>query len=315
MDSTGSIILPSSSSTIAGEVDALFYFIMYIGIFFFTLIVGITIFFVMKYRRRKKAELTPDIAENKLLEIVWTVIPSILVTIIFFWGFNTFLKMQVAPKDAIEIKVTGQRWFWSFDYPNGANSQNELVVPVNNPVKLLISSSDVIHSFFVPDFRVKMDAVPNLYTTAWFEATRQGEFNLFCAEYCGQQHSLMKGVVRVVTEKEYQEWTEANMNLGEGLSLEEFGAVLYKSKLCHTCHSLDGTANKGPTFKGLFGSIERLQDGSDITVDENYVRESILNPRAKIVMGFEPVMSTYQGLLRDREIDALVAYIKSLGAE
>jgi len=257
--------------------------------------------------------LTSGIDHNLKLEIFWTVIPTILVFIVFYWGFNTFLKMHVAPKDAIEIKATGQKWFWTFDYPNGANGVNELVVPVNQPVKLLLSSTDVIHSFFVPEFRVKMDALPNRYTVVWFEATEVGEYNIFCTEYCGKGHSEMLGKVTVLPNSLYENWlAESQVDIPEGMSLEEAGGKLYISKACNTCHSVDGSVGVAPSFKGIFGKTENLSDGNSLPIDENYLRKSILNPQAQVVAGFAPVMPTYQNVLSDRQIDALIAYIKSL---
>lgn len=311
MDSTGTLFMPPGRSTIAGEVDTLFYFIFYTSVVFFAIVVfGIT-FFSIRYRRQRKAGLTSGMAHNTKLEILWSVIPTILVVIVFFWGFKVFIKMHVPPKDALEIKVTGQKWFWTFVYPNGSNSLNELVVPVGKPVKLLMSSRDVIHSFFVPDFRIKMDVLPNRYTVTWFEATDPGIYNLFCTEYCGKGHSEMLGKVKVLPEREYLAWLESGSGGGEGKTPEEFGAELYVSKACVTCHSVDGTLLVGPSFKGIFGHVTQLEEG-EAMVDENYLRESILNPQAKIVAGFEPVMPTYQGVLNDRQLDALIAYIKSL---
>jgi len=220
--------------------------------------------------------------------------------------------MQISPKDAIEVKVTGQKWFWTFGYDNGIISTNELVVPVSKPVRLLMSSKDVIHSFYVPGFRIKMDVLPNRYTITWFEATHTGTFDLFCAEYCGKSHSEMIGKVRVVSDREYKEWLESNFSLGEDMTPEEWGATLYQTKACITCHSVDGSINTGPTLRGIGGRRETMSDGSVINVDENYLRESIIEPKAKIVSGYAPVMPTYQGVLRNEEIDALIAYIKSL---
>ena len=308
-----SLIMPAANSTIAGEVDALFYFILYASIIIFAIVVAVTAYFLIRYRRRGKNELTSGVDHNLKLEVFWTVIPTILVFIVFYWGFDTFLKMHVAPKDAIEIKATGQKWFWTFDYPNGANGVNELVVPVNQPVKLLLSSTDVIHSFFVPEFRVKMDALPNRYTIAWFEATAAGDYDIFCTEYCGKGHSEMLGKVKVLDESEYEKWlTESKVDIPEGMSLEEAGGKLYISKACNTCHSIDGSVGVAPSFKGIFGKTENLSDGSSLTVEENYLRKSILNPQAQVVAGFAPVMPTYQNVLSDRQIDALIAYIKSL---
>jgi cytochrome c oxidase subunit 2 len=313
MGESGSLYMPPANSTIAGDVDALFYFIFYTAIIFFLVVVSATAFFIFKYRQRGKRTLTSGVDNNIKLELLWTIIPTILVIIVFFWGFRTYLRMHVAPRDAIEIKVTGQKWFWTFDYPDGANTVNDLYVPEGKAVKLLLSSQDVIHSFFVPDFRMKMDVLPNRYTTAWFEAVKAGEFDIFCTEYCGKGHSEMLGKVKVLTEKDYQAWKEkASAEIPEGLSLEEAGKELYKSKACATCHSIDGTPGVAPSFLGRFGKRETLSDGSQVLVDENYIRESILNPQAKVVQGFQPVMPTFQGVLKDRQIDALIAYIKSL---
>ncbi len=312
MDSTGTVWLPKAASTVASEVDALFYFIFYASLFFFVLVTFAMIYFAIRYRKKGKFTLTSSISHNTALEVTWTVIPTILVFVIFIWGFKDFLNLNVVPRGAMEIKVTGQKWFWSFDYPEGLTVVNDLTVPVNKPIKLLMSSKDVIHSFFVPSFRVKMDVVPNRYSIIWFEANQTGEFNLFCTEFCGKGHSEMIGKVKVVTQDEYENWLAANADPSEGLTMEEFGEKLYKSKACVTCHSIDGSANQGPTLKGIFGKSEQMTDGTTIVVDENYLRESMLEPAAKVVKGFQPVMPPYQGLLNDKEVDALIAYIKSL---
>lgn len=312
MDTTGTIFLPPGQSTVSGQVDSLFYFILYMSIFFFVIVVALSAYFVIRYRRKGKFKKTSGVTYNVPLEIAWTVIPLILVMIIFAKGFNAYMRLNIVPKDALEIKVTGQKWFWSFDYAEGASSVNELVVPVDRPIKLLLSSKDVIHSFYVPDFRIKMDVLPNRYTITWFQAKNVGEYNLFCAEYCGRGHSQMIGTVKVVNEREFADWLEAGSGSGEGVSPVELGAKLYKSKACFTCHTTDGSPKVGPSFKGVFGNETELEGGAKVKVDENYVRESILEPRAKVVKGFQPVMPTYQGLLKDKQIDALIAYIKSL---
>lgn len=315
MDTTiANWFMPSGSSTIAGEVDALFYFLVYGSIFFFGIVTFLLVFFSVRYRRRSgdADSVTDGKAHDTKLEILWSVIPTIFVVIVFFWGFRVYMKMSIVPADAMEVKVTGQKWFWTFDYPDGQNTLNELVVPVDRPVKLLMSSRDVIHSFFVPNFRIKKDVLPNRYSIIWFEATDVGNYDLFCTEYCGDGHSDMIGKVRVVSDREYQEWLEASSVLGEGLTPEEFGARLYTSKACVTCHRIDGKRLTGPPLNGLFGRTEVLSSGGEVVVDENYLRRSILEPQADIVAGYDPVMPTYQGLLKDRELDALIAYIKSL---
>jgi len=312
MDTTQTLWMPSGQSTISGDVDSLFYFLLYASIVLFVIVVGGTGYLIWKYRHPGTEAVTDGRDYNFPLEFIWTAIPIIMVIIVFFWGFKVFMKMNVVPADALEIKVTGQKWFWSFDYPNGANTVNELVVPEDKPIKLLMSSKDVIHSFYVPQFRVKMDVVPNRYSVTWFEAKNPGKYNLFCAEFCGKGHSEMVGQVKVVTEREYNEWLESSAGAGEGMSLVDYGAQLYKSRACNTCHSIDGSAVVGPTFKGDFGGQRALTNGQTVTIDENYIRESILNPEAKIAAGYDPVMPTFQGILKDRQIDALIAYIKSL---
>jgi cytochrome c oxidase subunit 2 len=269
----------------------------------------------VRYRRRKgqEEELDRGPSKNVLLEAAWIIIPSLIVLVIFVWGFQGYMRMHVVPANAMEVKVTGQKWFWSFQYPEGATSTNELVVPVDTPVRLLMSSQDVIHSFYVPAFRMKKDVLPNRYQVAWFEAEREGVYDLFCAEYCGTSHSEMVGKVRVLSYPEYQAWLEENALSGEGMTPREFGAKLYNAKACNTCHSVDGSPGNGPTFLGAFGKEEEMADGSTVVVDENYIRESILNPKSRVVAGYQPIMPTYQGMLTDREVDALVAYIKSLG--
>lgn len=312
MDSTASSFLIPGNSTIAPEVDALFNFILIVSVILFLLVIGAMFYFSYRYRRREKGELTSPVSHNTLLEVTWTVIPTVLILIVFVWGFQSYIKMNIVPANALEIKATGQKWFWTFDYAEGANSVNDLVVPVNKPIKLLMSSQDVIHSLYVPNFRIKMDVLPNRYTITWFEATDVGEYDLYCTEFCGKGHSEMIGKVKVMTQTDYEAWIEKSSVLGEGLTLEEYGEQLYTTKACVTCHSLDGSKIQGPSFKGRYGTEVLLIDGSKVLVDENYLRESILEPRAKLVQGYEPVMPTFQGILKDRQIDALVAYIKSL---
>jgi len=314
-DTTGTLFLPPQGSTISGSVDSLFHFILVTSTIFFLIIVLGALYFVLRYRKRANTavQLTSGPTHSTKLELLWTIIPTILVFIVFLWGFKTYLRMHVVPGDALKIKVTAQKWFWSFDYTkSGAKSLNELVVPVGKPVELTMSSTDVIHSFYVPGFRIKMDVLPNRYTVTWFEATNAGVYDLFCAEYCGTGHSEMIGKVRAVGEREFSQWLEASSSSGEGMPLADYGAKLYSSKACVTCHTIDGTVKVGPSFKGLFGTQQVMVDGKRVLVDENYLRESILNPMAKVVAGFQPVMPSFQGLLNDKDIDALVEYIKSL---
>lgn len=306
--------MPTSNSTIASDVDGIFYFVYWCAVFFFALVVAGMVLFAVKYRRTSYGK-TDGPSHSNTLELVWTLIPTVLVFIVFGWGFKDYIKMSVAPKDALEVKVTGQKWFWTFEYADGVTSVNELVIPKGKPVKFLMSSKDVIHCLYFPEFRTKRDVLPNRYTVNWIEAINTGTFQIFCAEYCGTKHSEMVGHVKVVTDAEFATWIESNSSTGEGMSLEEFGQKLYVSKACVTCHSVDGKPGNGPSWKGIFGKREKLADGSAVLIDENYLRESMLNPQAKITAGFQPIMPTYQGILRDREIDALIAYIKTLKAE
>jgi len=304
-------LTPDVASTIASKVDAISYFILLVSVFFFFLIFVLMMIFVVKYKRKTNLDKTSSVDHNLTLEIVWTVIPSILLFVMFVWGFQVYLEMAIPPKDSMEIKVTGQKWFWTFDYPTGASSPGELVVPVNKPVKVLLSSKDVIHSMYVPAFRVKMDALPNRYTTLWFEANKIGEYPMYCTEFCGTEHSTMRAKVRVVSAEDYQAWLDTVSAGGEGVAPEVYGETLYKKYACSTCHSLDGSAMPGPTWKGIWGRQENTSAGS-IKVDENYIRESILTPNATIVNGYQPVMPSYTGILKDKDIEAIIAYIKTL---
>lgn len=305
-------MLPPAKSTLAEQTDALFHFINITSVI---LLLGITvaiIFFAWKYRRRSDEDVTPVIAHNSKLEITWSVIPLILVIIVFSWGFSGYMNLTTAPDDAYEIRVTGSSWLWQFRYPTGHVSPNELYVPANRPVKLVMSSNDVIHSFYVPDFRVKMDVLPNRITSLWFEATESGESIAYCTEYCGTAHSDMLATVHVLPEEEFQTWLETAGSADDDLSPVELGEQLVTRNACDTCHSTDGTVLQGPSFQGLWMSERTMQDGEVVTADENYIRESILEPNARITEGFQPVMPTYAGTLNDRQIDAIIEYIKTL---
>ncbi len=312
MDPKGTLFLPGQNSILAPEVDGLFYFILYFSIFFFVLVVGGTFYFAWKYRQKGERKFTANIHGNNALEILWTVIPTILVFIVFVWGFKTYLKVNIPPANSMQVKVTAQKWFWTFTYPDGITTTNKLVVPQGQPVRLLMSSKDVIHSFFVPNFRTKMDVLPNRYTEAWFQSDQVGDYDLFCTEYCGTGHSSMIGKVKVVSADDYKSWLVENGGPGENVPPEEYGAKLYKEKTCFTCHTIDGKPGVGPTFKGLWGEMVELTNGKKVKVDENYIRESILDPQAKIVKGFQPVMPTFQGIVKEKDIDAIIAYFKSL---
>ncbi len=307
----GSFWMPPRASTTAPEVDWLFHFILAISAFFFVLILGLTLFFVIRYRRREGAGPSKTSPVYLPLELTWTIIPVIVVILIFWWSFKSYMNLRTPPEGAYEIQVTGQRWSWQFAYQNGY-VDGDLHVPADVPVRLVMSSQDVIHSLFVPAFRLKMDAVPGRYTEAWFQADLPGEYPLLCAEYCGTGHSTMTATAIVHPPGEFEKWLEKASSFHELMSPAEAGRLLYRRRGCFQCHSVDGTANIGPTFKRLFGRKQALRDGSVLAVDENYVRESILEPQEKIVAGFEPVMPTYKGRLKDRDVTAIIEYIKTL---
>jgi cytochrome c oxidase subunit 2 len=312
----GSLFFPQRGSTEAATVDQIFYFILIISIVFFVLIVALMLLFVLKYRRSdERATAEKSSSHNNALEALWSIIPSILVAIIFIWGFTGYLEMRQAPDDSYEIQVFAKRWAWSFQYPNGYIDEN-LHVPADTPIRLVMSSSDVIHSLYVPAFRLKMDVVPGRYSTTWFNAINPGsetaEYDLFCAEYCGDQHSTMLAKVVVHPSGEFETWLEQASNFLDRMSPEEGGQLLYQRRGCVQCHSVDGSAKTGPTFQGTFGTQQQLADGGSVTVDENYIRESILDPMVKVRAGYKPVMPSYQGQLKEEEINAIIAYIKSL---
>lgn len=267
------LFLPPAKSTIADEVDQLFTFVHLSSLVLIVGILTVLIYFLIEYRRKSENEVTPVITHNNALEITWSVIPLIMVLLIFGWGFKLFLNMTTPPDDAYEIHVTARQWFFQFKYENGAQTTGELHVPAGRPVKLIMSSADVIHSFYVPDFRVKQDAVPGRCTSVWFNAPEAGESIIFCAEYCGTGHSDMTGTVVIQEPEEFEKWLANNAGGGEGkprdLAPAEWGKQLFRQNACNTCHSTDGTRLTGPTWKGIYGSQETMTDGTTVTVDEN----------------------------------------------
>jgi cytochrome c oxidase subunit 2 len=303
--------MPPQVSTFAASVDWLFMVILGISVVFFVLIVALMVVFVIRYRHREGHEPQASPTHNLPLEVVWTAIPVVIVMVIFYLGFTSYLDMATPPANAYEVRVEGQKWKWTFTYPNGYVDEN-LHVPVDRPIRLVMSSADVIHSLYVPAFRIKRDVVPGRYSKEWFQATAPGEYQIFCAEYCGTSHSDMLAHVIVHPPGEFEQWLGKASSFLDTMTPVEAGRKLYQVRGCQQCHSVDGSAKIGPSFRGIYGEPQALSDGSKIVVDENYIRESILEPQAKVVAGFEPVMPTYQGRLKDAEIDALIQYIKSL---
>ncbi len=308
----GTLWLPPAASTAAPATDAVFYFIYWVSVFFFVLIVGLMVYFVFRYRQRVAGTLAPgQVSHNTALEITWTGIPLVLVGIMFYMSFRGFMDLMNPPKGAMDIHVLGQKWTWSFTYPNG-HVDTELHAPVDTPVRLILASNDVIHSLFIPAFRLKKDAVPGRYNYLWFRATKTGEYLALCSEFCGTQHSNMLARVVVHEPGMYERWLAEVSDPFRTHSLSEVGQMLVTQR-CRGCHSVDGSANVGPTFKRAYGHDVPLADGRSVVADDNYIRESIFEPRAKIVRGFEPVMPTFKGQLKDKEITAIIEYLKQLG--
>ena len=303
--------MPEGVSTVSGEFDALFYFTYWVSLLIFMGVIGAGGFFVFTFRRRHPNERPKPIKDNKLVEMASIVIPTFLVLVVFTWGFKLYVKMNVPPPDAYEIQVRARQWSWEFQYPNGATSFGELHVPADRPVKLNMNSLDVLHSFFVPVFRVKMDVLPDRYTSVWFEATKAGSYYYFCTEYCRTAHSNMIGQVTVHSAADFEQALQDLQK--DDLTPVERGEQLYSQQTCNVCHSVDGSAGVGPTFLGLFGNQRPLDDGSSVMADDNYLRESIMDPSAKVAEGFRAgaMPATYSSLPAE-DIDALVAYIKSM---
>lgn len=310
MEQNGTFWFPPQSSTTAAEVDAVFYYVYWTSFIIFAAVGVFIVYFAWKYRRRSPADRPVEVKPSVALELSWIIVPALLVMVAFWWGMKVFINVTVAPPHAYEVQVTAHKWRWDFEYPNGRRSTNELYVPVGEPVRLVMTSSDVIHSFFVPAFRVKHDAVPNRYTSVWFEVPEPGEYQVLCAEYCGTLHSEMYAKVIAVERAEFNEWLRAGGE-AEGVSLPELGEQLYQQQACFTCHSVDGSPGVGPTWLGIWDQDHRMTDGTVIRVDENYLVESIVDPNAHILEGYQPVMPPYPNL-SERELAALVAYIKQI---
>lgn len=308
----GTFWLPVRASEAAGTVDNLFYFIFWISLFFFTLLMALLAIFAVRYRRRREGEEPePSPSHNLAVEVVWTAIPVLLVAAIFWFGFQAYVDMSTPPLDSYQIQVTGQKWKWTFTYPNGYVDEL-LHVPADRPVQLVMTSQDVIHSLSIPAFRIKRDVVPGRYSKAWFTAVRPGDYDLYCAEYCGTQHSSMISTVKVLAPEAFDAWLREHSDILSGLTPAEGGERVYNVLGCKQCHSLNGAAGVGPTFRDLFGSERSFKDGGRATADENYVSSSVLDPQSRVVQGFEPVMPTFKGRIKDQEITALIAFLKTL---
>jgi cytochrome c oxidase subunit 2 len=303
--------LPESASTLSGRVDALYFYLSGVTLFFTILISGVLIFFVVKYRRRSPFEIPRPIAGSHKLETLWSIIPFLIAMSFFIWGTRVYFAQYRVPKDGIEVYVVAKQWMWKFQHSTGQREINELHVPVGRKVKLIMATEDVIHDLFVPAFRIKADVVPGKYVTEWFEATKPGRYHLFCAEYCGMNHSGMGGWVIVMEPTDFDNWLSGNANQQ---SASSSGQQLYQSMGCASCHGANAEGGRGPALQGVFNSQTQLNNGQVVKADENYLRESIINPQAKIVSGFGPIMPSFQGQVTEEQLLQLTAYIRSLGA-
>lgn len=303
------VFFPENASTTASSVDNLLFALLAVcgtvGLGVASLLIG----FAIRYRRRSDSETPAAMPGSTKLELLWTVTPLVIFLGFFVWGVSVYFQAFRAPDDATVIYGMGKQWMWKFQHPEGQREINTLHVPVGRPFKLLLTSEDVIHSFFVPDFRIHMDVLPGRYTSVWFEATKPGEFHLFCSQYCGTDHSAMIGKVIAMESKDYERWLDRT---AEG-SLALQGRKTFLKYRCLSCHSATAEA-RAPVLEELYGQQIALRDGGTVVVDEEYIRESILNPGRKIVAGFDNIMPTYEGQVSEEEIYKLIAFIKSLKA-
>lgn len=302
---------PEQASAQASQVDALYFFLLAVTAFFAVLIAVLVVVFAARFRRRHDDEIGAAIHGSLALELLWTFIPLGIAMVMFAWGAKVFFDLYRPPVGAMEVFVVGKQWMWKVQHADGRRELNELHVPIGRPVKLVMGSEDVIHSYYIPAFRVKADVIPGRYNTLWFTATKPGRYRLFCAEYCGTKHSGMIGWVTAMEPGDYQAWlggggaaTASPVAAGEKL----FNEVL----ACVTCHQ-ETTQGRGPVLLGLFGKSVQLQGGGTATVDEAFVRESIVNPQAKVHAGYAPIMPTFQGLVTEEQLLQLIAYVRSLG--
>ena len=302
-------ILPTAGAEISKEVDQMFHFIHLLSLFFGLMITAGFVLFAILYRRKNNEEASAKKHHNYFLEFTWSFIPFLIFMFMFGWGWSVYSKMRSERKNALEVHVYGQMWNWDFAYKNGKRTAGTLYIPVNTPVKLIMSSRDVIHSFFVPAFRIKQDVLPGRYTALWFKAVKKGLFNVFCTEYCGTGHYNMNAKVHVMDRQTWEKWLASDPY--EGLSLTQIGEKVFQGR-CTACHQTGSQDGIGPGLSGIFGSLREFEEGASLTADENYIRESILNPSVKIVKGFSDQMTPFAGLLQEEEMTALLEYIKSL---
>ena len=301
-------LFPQQASTQAGSVDAIYFFMVAVTAFFSLLIAGLIVLFAIKYRRRHRDEVGAAIHGSLALELMWTIVPFFIAMGMFAWGAKVFFDLTRVPANAMEVFVVGKQWMWKVQHPTGQREINELHVPIGRPVKLVMGSEDVLHSYYIPAFRVKADVIPGRYNTLWFNATKPGTYHLFCAEYCGTKHSGMIGSIVAMEPAAYQAWLDGGR---VDDSPAAAGEKLFTDLGCLSCHQ-QGSQGRGPVLANVFGHEVELQGGAKVLADEAYLRESIVNPQAKIVAGFQPIMPTFQGLVTEEQLLQLIAYIKTL---
>jgi len=304
-----------AASAEAGRIDAVFLFITVIGGFFFLLTQGLLIYFAVRYRRRspERDNETPGITGNHLLEFFWILIPTLVVVAIFYYGWRVYDDLREPRPGATEVYVTGRQWMWEVKYPDGRTALNEIRVPQGKPVRFILTASDVIHGFYLPDFRVKMDAIPGRLTSLWVQPDRTGEYTIYCTVYCGDGHSNMNARLIVMPPEQYVAWAAGKEERGEGeeqLSLHERGERIVGRTGCLNCHAVSGKEKIGPNFHGVYGSTVPLSDGTSVKADEEYLRESIVDPGAKVVKGYPNVMPTYKTTLKPDEVQAVIEFLK-----
>ena len=304
----GMPLFPEQASTIAPQVDALFFFLLAVSFFFSALIAGCIVYFTVRYRRRSKHEIGTATRPHLILEVIWTLVPLGISLVIFVWGAALYYRMFRPPPEALNVYVVGKQWMWKFQHVGGQSEIDQLHVPVGRAVRLTMTSQDVIHDVFLPAFRIKADVIPGRFTQIWFQATKPGRYHLFCAEYCGLQHSRMTGELIAMEQTDYQAWLSGG---AAGASLASEGEKKFQDLNCGNCHRADGKG-RGPALEGVFGRTEMLEGGRMVQVDEDYLRESLMVSTAKVVAGYKPVMPSYQGVVSDEELIQLIEYIKTL---
>lgn len=304
-------LFPESASTFSTEVDSLYLFIVAVSAFFTLAVSAAVVFFAFRYRRKHPNEIGAHIEGSLPLELAWSIIPTIISMAMFAWGAKLFFEIRRPPVDSMQVYAVGKQWMWKFQHTGGQREINELHVPIGRPVKVLVTSEDVLHDLYFPAFRTKIDAIPGRYQPMWFTATKPGRYHIFCAEYCGTKHSGMIGTVIVMEPQQYEDWLAGGANEG---TMAERGGRLFSDLACTTCH-LDSGQGRGPSLRDIVGKPVELTDGSTALVDEGYLRESILNSQAKVVKGFTPLMPTFQGLISEEGLAALIEHIKSLSPQ